>query len=156
MSQSRQVLVSQYDIKEEGLKKLIDDLCQQPEEPKNMRLVQCALRGTYSDFGSSEVMPSTLLIAHLQSAALRYDSYNALIKKAEQGEYDHNYGPQPSASHPSPEQANQHFQAQKQSFADSMNFVMEWIKSDIAAKENGQQVDEKKDNVASSTMKPNL
>lgn len=95
MSQSRKDLIAQYDIQEPELKALLDDLCTKPEDANNLVIIKKALRGIYSDFGSPLDDPNTTLIHHLQIAG-----YADLVKKAINGDYDYNYGPKPSASHP--------------------------------------------------------
>lgn len=134
MSKSRKTMLSQFNIQEDGLQKLIDDLCTKNEDDLNLAIIKKALYGTYSDFGSSADMPVTLLAMHLNSAG-----YPDMAKNAEQGKYDHPFGAKLSATSGQPDT---NYQAQVQSFANSMGFIRNWIKSDIE-KKNSEDKPEK-------------
>jgi hypothetical protein len=100
MSISRKELISQYDIKEQELQDLLDALCNKPEDANNIGIIRRALRGDYSDFGSSHAMPQHLMVEHFKQA-----SYNDLIQRVYDGDFDYNYGAKPSAKNPNFEAA---------------------------------------------------
>lgn len=134
MSQSRKDLIAQYDIKEPALKELLDDLCSKPEDANNITIIKKALRGIYSDFGSPLAMPELTLNEHLKQAG-----YPDLAAKVYTGNYDHNYGPKPSAANPNFAAATQHRKDQEQSMANSMFSIIAQLQKDAAAEKKASR-----------------
>lgn len=142
MSKSREATLSEYVTEEKGLKNLLDDLCLKKEDDINLSIIKKALSGTYSDYGSEFALPNMLLVEDLNKAG-----YEDLTENAIEGEYEHNYGAQASAKHPSPEQADKLYQAQKQSFADTLNSFFAGLKMRSSPEnDTKKEVVEKKDN----------
>ncbi len=84
---TRQQMIAQYDIKEQGLKNLLDDLSLKQEDDGNLTIIRQALKGHFSDFNSPLVAPATALIMQLEKLG-----YADLAKNY--GRYDHNFRPQ--------------------------------------------------------------
>ncbi len=89
---TREELVAKYNIADEGLQALVKDLLALPDSRNNRVILQKALKGTYSDFGSMLAMPATELQNHLLVAKKTEPAYDALLQKAYTGTYDHNTG----------------------------------------------------------------
>ena len=83
----REAIIKKYMIKDENLKRLLNDLILKPDSKPNRRLMQNALDGEYSDFGSSEALPLMML-----ECELRGEGYADLAKNVLKGLYDHPYG----------------------------------------------------------------
>lgn len=83
----RQQMIARYDIKEQGLKKLLKDLCLKQEDYGNFKIILRALRGDFSEFHSSSAEPASKLIKQLKKLG-----YADLAKNY--GRYDHYYKPQ--------------------------------------------------------------
>ncbi|MDR3441479.1 MAG: hypothetical protein P4L65_00510 [Legionella sp.] len=88
----REELIAKYNIIEEGLQALVKDLLALPDNSNNRVILQKALKGIYSDFGSSVDMPRTELQTHLAAAKKTEPAYEALLQEAYKGTYDHDTG----------------------------------------------------------------
>lgn len=108
MSITRQELIGMYDISDEGLKRLLNDLCSKSETQHNRMIIELALSGLYSDLGSKDACPIALLSAHLKQAG-----YLEFEEKAHASVYDHNFAPQPNQKHTKYRQAFEAYTAQK-------------------------------------------
>ena len=139
-------MIESYLKPENGLQALLNDLCNKEASELNLKIIKQALKGDYSDFGSTTKDISGLVTLHRELKLARYDD---LVKNIYTGKYDHNFGPKPSASHPEKKQADKWFKAQNKEFNNSMNFVCNWIKSDIQ-KDEGKQI--KDEEMAESTF----
>lgn len=84
---SRQALIKKYVIKDENLNQLLKDLLSKPDCDRNRKLIQNALRGVYSDFGSPLPLPLSTLEVELRGAG-----YDDLAKNVIHGHYDHSFG----------------------------------------------------------------
>ncbi|KTD60927.1 hypothetical protein [Legionella shakespearei] len=81
-------------IREKELQKLVNQIMSRPDTRENRILLQHALKGDYSDFGSSHPLPNHLLFAELEAAnAVEPESdWGAVLRNAHNGEYEHGYG----------------------------------------------------------------
>jgi hypothetical protein len=87
MLSQRLSIISQYDLSDKhssGLKKLIDDLCAQPESEANLKLVKQCLAGEYSAINSYFSDSKTVL-----ATALTRAGYVDLSRNASSGRYEH-------------------------------------------------------------------
>lgn len=100
---SRENMVQDYIIKEEGLKALVTDLLAKADDNNNDSILRGALRGRYSDFGSSAT-PCLLLAEHLKAA-----NYTDMANKVFQGTYEHD-GPAKRVKKSPQEVAERHAQ----------------------------------------------
>jgi hypothetical protein len=99
MSITRQELIAKYEIKESGLKNLLEALCEKPEEGNNLTIIKNALNGSYSNLGSRYRFPTSRLKEDLEKAG-----YTDLVKNFEERlfkhDFNHNFPPRLSVTHP--------------------------------------------------------
>jgi len=86
---SREDMVQDYIIEEEGLKALVTDLLAKDDDGNNDTILRTALKGRYSDFSKSGA-PALMLQEQLKIA-----KYTDMLNNAKQGKYDHNVPPKP-------------------------------------------------------------
>lgn len=128
MPKSRSDLIARYDIQEEGLKNLIEDLCSKPEDANNLTFVEKALRGYYSDYGSTTISPM-----HTDFKTAGYDDLLSKVNK-----YDHDFAAKAKPSDPDAVNLNRDNQNQRAEF--SYLFSLDLTKTTGELFENSSEV----------------
>lgn len=133
MSQSRKDLIAQYDIQEPGLQELFNDLFSKTEDDENIAIINNALFGVYSNYGSPLACPQLTLSKHLKNAG-----YDEMAQKALDGEYDYNYAPKKGASSYTPKQKTSRSDGASPEF-NFTRFLMQRIKEHKEATKNADE-----------------